>query len=113
MSYTRVVPRDFFNEAKLLKCLGRLELIILDKLIKIPLVSEFDGEPFNIQQNINDGSINVTNYTVSLNNEEIFLFTPLNSKENYPLYGIYRGEEYCIFSETGEFLPNFGVNNEE
>lgn len=28
MSYIRVVPRDFFNEAKLLKCLGQFELCV-------------------------------------------------------------------------------------
>lgn len=28
--YQRVIPRDLFNEAKLLKCLGRLSLFIHD-----------------------------------------------------------------------------------
>ena len=30
MTYRRVLPRDLFNEAKLLKCLGQLALIIHD-----------------------------------------------------------------------------------
>lgn len=29
-SYRRVLPRDLFNEAKLLKCLGQLSLMIHD-----------------------------------------------------------------------------------
>ncbi len=31
MTYHRVLPRDAFNEAKLLKCIGKLTLLIEDK----------------------------------------------------------------------------------
>ena len=33
--YKRVLPRDLFNEAKLLKCLGRLCLLIEDDMCKL------------------------------------------------------------------------------
>jgi hypothetical protein len=111
--YTRVIPRDFFNEAKLLKCLGRLELLILDNekpARDLKITSEFDNEAFNVVQDPNSGSISVSNYRVFVNGEELYLSTPLNSKENYPLTGIYKGEEYYIFDEKGQFMPNFGLN---
>jgi hypothetical protein len=109
MGYIRIIPRDFFNEAKLLKCLGQLELIINHiGPNKIGLVSEHDGEAFDIKQDSNDGSLYVSNYHVFLDGEEIRLFTSYNSKESYPLYGEYKGEIYCMFNEEGKLLPNFG-----
>ncbi len=43
--YTRVIPRDLFNEAKLLKCIGRLVLLIHDGDHN-NISFEHDGEPF-------------------------------------------------------------------
>lgn len=50
MNYIRVIPRDFFNESKLLKCMGQLSLKILDcQLPKgIEMYIEGDGQPFQI-----------------------------------------------------------------
>ena len=31
MSYSRVAPRDLFNEANFMKCIGQITLLILDK----------------------------------------------------------------------------------
>lgn len=108
--HTRVIPRDFFNEAKLLKCLGKLELYINHEGPNdIGLKSEFDNEPFNIFQNPNDGSLSVLNYKVYLGDEEIQLFVNYNDKGAWPLIGLYRGETYYIFNEEGKFIPNFGV----
>lgn len=103
--YGRVIPRDFFNEAKLLKCLGRLELLILDR--KLSLTSEYDGEAFTVLQDI-DGDLRVANYHVSYCGEELDLFTPLNSRERWPLRALYRGEEYCLFDEKGNWMPAWG-----
>lgn len=109
MSHYRVIPRDFFNEAKLLKCLGRLELYINhDGPNTLGLKSDFDNEPFKIVQDPMTGNLSVENYKVFLDGEEIYLFTNYNSKDTYPLIGLYKGEEYYIFSEQGEFMPNFG-----
>ena len=44
--YTRVLPRDLFNEAKLMKCMGLLTLLIHDELIPDCLKFEYDQEPF-------------------------------------------------------------------
>lgn len=50
-NYTRVIPRNFFNEAKLLKCFGKLSLAVLDCQtppgIKIDIHDT--GAPFQIE----------------------------------------------------------------
>lgn len=108
MSHYRVIPRDFFNEAKLLKCLGRFQLCIHDRLTKFNFEVEFDGKPFLIHLNDHNNCLICLNYRVFLDGHELTLYTPYNSKENYPLLGLYKGEEYFIFDEDGNFMPNFG-----
>lgn len=109
MTYNRVIPRDLFNEANLLKNLGQLQLLIHDNRVDgIPFKVEFDGQPFNIQQNPHDGSISVANYRVFLEGEELLLYTPLNSRDRYPLLADYRGETYYLFNGKGELMANFG-----
>lgn len=103
MSYLRVIPRDFFNEAKLLKCLGALQLHILDHVTSVQV--EYDGEAFNVVQNPNDGSISVANYYLYLKGHSIYLYCPLNSRDNWPLQMIYRDEEYTVFDSTGKLYP--------
>lgn len=107
--HKRVIPRDFFNDSKLLKCLGQFQLCAkhtgangLDFEIK------YDGEPFEIFQHDSDGSLSVLNYSVFLKGSPVALYIPYNAKENYPLIGLYKGEEYYIFDEKGKFMPNFG-----
>lgn len=114
MSHRRVIPRDFFNEAKLLKCLGQLQLAIIDNAVGgLPLQVEFDDECFNVLQHSGSGALYCANYSVYLAGEEIHLFTPYNSKEAYPLIASYRGEEYYVFDEAGKFMPNFGWRKEK
>lgn len=112
MSYNRVIPRDFFNEAKLLKCLGRLSLLILDNRNGLAqyLEDDFDNEPFQIEQT-QDGDIYVVNYHVFLKGteNELELTTPLNSKLNYPLmFGL--GKIYVaefVFDDDGNPTKEF------
>lgn len=109
MSYTRVLPRDLFNESKLLKCLGQLSLCILDRRVNgLPLVEIFEGNEFQVIQNPLDGSLSCLNYRLYLENVEIELFTPLNSRNEYPLIGRYKDGDYYLFDENGKFIPNFG-----
>ena len=46
-NYSRVIPRDFFNEAKLLKCMGLLALKVLDNMTPngIKILIEESGAP--------------------------------------------------------------------
>jgi len=109
-NYSRVVPRDFFNEAKLLKCLGRLSLFMLERawisdVIGVDESGLDDG--FDIHQN-QDGDIYVANYVVYLHRGgKIDLLTRLNSKKNYPLLYIYDNELGTVFDEEGNLSEEF------
>lgn len=109
-TYQRVIPRDFFNESKLLKCLGRLQLLIHDRRVnRLPLEVDFDGASFDIQQCQLTGNLYCTNYRVFLDGEELKLSIQYNAKEShYPLECEYKNEIYYIFDEDGQFMPNFG-----
>lgn len=111
MSYTRVIPRDFFNESKLLKCLGHFEIMTETKLnLEKNLLNENEG--FQICQDESTGYLFCANYEVILrkNKQEyqIELFTIYNSKEAYPLlYKINHEEEQRVFDALGELTPQF------
>lgn len=103
MSYHRVVPRDLFNEASLLKCVGRLVLKIEDG--EIPwLHYHHDGDPFNIRQNEDDGSISVTNVEFFACNRTLGHFRPLNSRDSFPLYLTYGDDELLVFDDAGNVI---------
>ncbi len=109
MSYFRVVPRDFFNEAKLLKCLGQFELLCNHKSNPLGIETSHDEQEgeFQVVQNQMDGSLSVLNYSAFLHGDEIQLFTPYNSKSPYPLYGAFRGNVYGVFDEEGNWSTEF------
>lgn len=110
MSYIRIIPRDFFNEAKFLKCLGQFELCVLERRCNgLEIDTSFDGAGFVIVQNESDASLLCLNYKVYVNREELELYLPYNSKESYPLMGRYKGVDYYIFDSNGKFMPNFGL----
>jgi hypothetical protein len=109
-SYRRVVPRDLFNEAKLLKCLGKIAIGILDgKLGEFELEEKFTNPEngFEIVQN-DDGDIMCENYRVFKGDEELYLFTRLNSKANWPLMTIDHNAEYIdVMDDDGKFTNDF------
>ncbi len=105
MSYTRVIPRDLFNEANLLKCIGRLYLN-LESLNTQHAEIEHDGETFDVQQNPDDGSISVANVSLFVRGYEYPLHRPLNSRDAWPLYlTTGDGDDIEVFSDDGEFSP--------
>lgn len=100
----RVLPRDAFNDANLLKCIGRLTMMIEDG--EIPwLRYEYDGQPFDIQQDASNGSTYVSNLTFyTTDGSRIVHERQLNSRDAWPLE-LYIGDAgYYAFSENGEFL---------
>lgn len=110
MSYSRVIPRDFFNEAKLLKCLGQLSLAILDGKMPagITVVIEETGEPFQIEL-LREGCLYVANYETFINGQPTTFKTIYNAKSNYPLYctSTDSEEEIEVFTDAGEFTEEF------
>lgn len=120
MSYRRVVPRDLFNEANLLKCLGKISVSILDnKFYPVKLKEYHDDEMFEgfyIEQT-ESGDIVCTNYRVyDPEGDEITFFSGLNSRRPWPLmfynkfdesidYAL--NEDGSISQEFMTFLENF------
>ena len=100
MKYNRVLPRDAFNDANLLKCIGKITLDIEDGNLK-NWQYHFDGDNFEILQNENDGSTFVSNITFWYKSQQIELYRPLNSREDWPLMAIIDGEYCDIFDEHG------------
>jgi hypothetical protein len=98
-NYARVIPRDLFNEANLLKCLGKL-WIETEKYRSVRWVH--DGVPFEIQQDPSDGAISVRNLMFYVGNVSYRLWRPLNSRERWPLFlEIGWGRELEVFKEDG------------
>lgn len=82
--YLREIPRDLFNEAKLLKCLGRVALLVHDG-VEWPLAIEYDHGPFDVRQDPDDGGLYVANFTLWFRRTRVTLKTNYNSKAPYPL----------------------------
>lgn len=105
-SYKRVLPRDAFNEAKLLKCIGRLTLLIEDG--ELPAWRyHYDGDSFNVVQDPSDGSISIANITFWRNKKQVVIKTPLNSKELWPALMVDGEDEYYLFGEGGKYMPSY------
>jgi hypothetical protein len=108
----RVLPRDAFNDANLLKCIGQLTLLIHDG--KCCLTVDYDGEPFDIQQNTSDGSTWVTNIRFFTPSGELVRhMRSLNSREDWPLMLLldnpdsHEDDEFYAFDSKGNFMPSF------
>lgn len=100
----RVLPRDAFNDANLLKCIGKLTMLIEDGALDW-LRYSYNGEPFDIQQDPSSGSTYVSNiFFHTQKGEPVAHVRPLNSREAWPLILLHGGNEYYAFSESGEFL---------
>ena len=87
MTYRRVIPRDLFNEANLLKCMGQL-WIALDERMPAGMVGfEHDDDgPFLIEQDPSTGAIEVGNVRFWVQGKQVRLTRPLNSRMPWPLY---------------------------
>ena len=105
-NYTRVIPRDLFNEAKLLKCLGVLTLLIHDNQAPEGLEVEQLNNSFKIGLT-NDGSLKTNSLQFTYKNQVLEFQTTYNSKSNFPLYCYFDYCEYLVFDENGNFENEF------
>ncbi len=107
----RVLPRDAFNDANLLKCIGQLTLLIEDG--KVNLSYDYNGEPFDIVQDESDGSTFVSNINFFTKSTDGFTGQlirhrrPMNSRDQWPLILYLNDSEYYAFDEKGKFMPSF------
>lgn len=104
--YIRVVPRDLFNEAKLLKCIGHLVLQIHDNNNVANISFHHDDEPFIIGL-LDEGYLQVCNISFWVNNIKIDFVSQYNSKGNYPLMAYHDYCEYVVFNDDGTFCVDF------
>ncbi|MBC8737144.1 hypothetical protein F6X40_10025 [Paraburkholderia sp. UCT31] len=103
MSYNRVIPRDLFNEASLLKCYGRI-YINLETAEQPDAEFEHDGAPFDVQQDLGSGGLTVANIKFKVRGKFYRLYRPLNSRDAWPLYLVDENdEEIEVFAEDGSF----------
>jgi hypothetical protein len=114
MTYQRVIPRDLFNEANLLKCYGQLALKLEEKPgVVFKLSGDYYGNYFDIQQNV-DGCLSIDNIELTIKGKRWYLFRPLNSREPWPLYA-YDNQgcdednttELQVFTDDGELSAEF------
>jgi len=99
MSYIRVIPRDLFNEANLLKCFGRL-WIETERFRCVRI--EHDGDPFQIEQNEDSGSLSIANVQVRIGGRSCQVWRPLNSRDAWPLYlQVGDEDEIRVFTDEG------------
>lgn len=99
MSYTRVLPRDAFNEANFLKCIARLTMALEDGLYSF-ITYDYDGEPFDLDRDIN-GCLIIRNMNFYYKGQLLPIFRPLNSREAWPLYIETDVDTLSIFDEEG------------
>lgn len=111
MSYSRVVPRDLFNEAKLLKCLGQLALHIHNADMgdnENYLSVRHDGGEFRIGQRASCGGLYVySGLTFRVRSIVLELYTTYNSKDAFPLLCYTEDGEIEVFTEQGLFTDEF------
>jgi hypothetical protein len=108
MTYRRVIPRDLFNEANLLKCLGQLYLKLEPGGHNAVLHHARPNEDFGVTQSDADGSISVRNVVLFVRDEIVLLHRPLNSREPYPLYATTpEDEEIAVFNDFGDLTDSF------
>lgn len=105
MSHVRVIPRDLFNEAKLLKCVGKVVLWMHDGRTPPALQHNAeDGamvEPFRIEQSEDDGSLSVANLSFNIRGRLVSFRSSYNSKEAWPLIMQMDDHEWEPINEDG------------
>jgi hypothetical protein len=101
-NYYRVIPRDLFNEANLLKCYGQIYLNL--ERLNLPGVElVHDDEAFDIEQSCDDGSTFIVNVALMVRGFHAPLFRPLNSRDAWPLYMATDEDDIAVFNDDGAF----------
>lgn len=85
-NYIRVLPRDLFNEASLLKCVARLWILTDEKRDHQARFVTEDCDVFNVLQDQSSGAIYIGNVEFTVRNVPHRLSRPLNSRSAWSLY---------------------------
>lgn len=105
MTYQRVIPRDLFNEASLLKCYGAL-YIALERHNRLARLSQEDMPGFEVIQRDDDGAIFIAGLDLIVGQATYRLTRPLNSRQPWPLYAENHddpnAEPVAVFNDEGK-----------
>ena len=112
MTYTRVIPRDLFNDANLLKCYGRLWICLENRFGPFVRMDDLAGfGRFEIVQRPEDGWTYLDNLPITIRGEAYRLVRPLNSREPWPLWAERIGdpdfEAVAVFDDAGNLSEDF------
>jgi hypothetical protein len=110
MPYLRVVPRDLFNESKLLKCLGQLALLVHQGQDngRLQIRHRRARAGFLIDQDESSGDLVCSNLIVKVKDGDLLrLGSSYNSKAPYPLHFEARDESGPVFNDDGSFSDEF------
>jgi len=103
----RILPRDAFNDANLLKCIAKLTMDIEDGLCDF-IQYHFDGDGFNIVQDEASGGTYVANvqfWTMGRDtNKQLTFVRPLNSRDPWPLWLETDDEAFEVFDDEGNII---------
>ena len=108
INYERVIPRDLFNEAKLLEQIGRVCLAIHENVLT-RLSFDNDGSSFDIQLS-DEGSLYASNLNfLDAEDLSINFTTNYNSRVKNPLlaHDPETEEDYFVFDDQGNFTSQF------
>ena len=109
MSHVRVIPRDLFNDANLLKCLGQV-FLNLETANLSGVELEHDGAAFRIVQSAGDGSTWVENVRLNVRGQDVIMFRPLNSRRPWPLYiSVVNDDDIPVLDDDGNFSREFAT----
>lgn len=102
-NYIRVLPRDLFNEASLLKGYARLWILLDEHRDHHARFITEEVYSFNIVQDESSGAIYVQNVVFTVRGVEMRLTRPLNARGAWPLYAETDDECVSVFDDDGNF----------
>jgi hypothetical protein len=109
-NYIRVIPRDLFNESKLLKCLGALyiesehhEGLSVERAYH----AEGSRDGFEIVQDQDSGAIYCRDVVVTYRGRVLHCYTGLNARGPYPMYADHEDETVAVFTVDGRLSEEF------
>ncbi len=111
MNYQRVIPRDLFNESKLLKCLGQLAVMIHDGRllgVTVEIIEEYEYPGFRINQNQSSGRLFCDSLRFETSKGQGLYFSlPYNSRDPYPLILDGPDDDVYVFDDAGNLTQVF------
>lgn len=108
--YKRVLPRDLFNESKLLKCMGKLVIHLENEFRLVPSDDYYPS--FDIRMDEDNNTLHLVGVRFTIEGKSFSLdscgfFTPYNSKDQWPLKFHWDWEDYEVLESNGDLSPEF------